>query len=372
MNVKHFLYFIALGLCFISCKPKIDIRAENDYAKAFDLIWQELEKDYVNFDKQAYDWDEIHDIYLQKMNQLTTENASQMYGIFQSLLDTIKDPELWLEYTAPNNLIWNYTYKRPVQHDIDYAFFPIYQQKFNDFECPTKYLDYNGLIITKLIRIHDNDTSWYNFFATLGGAPIQMNTLKNFFEAFANNTIQKTQGVIFDLRENRLIAPDLALELLESLSPVSMECTIETQERSLSKDRTKLKPKHEKEIKGMGICDTIPISIIVNERTTGSANIIAYILSSLPNVSIIGRASTGGGGGWLKKLEIASNINFYYPVSRLSNCTYSSFEEPLQPDTLVEIEWQRSWGSVISKYEEPCVSAAIDKMEQFIHQRAHN
>jgi hypothetical protein len=84
--------FIAVSLCFVffsACEDQLFPDQSNDPTYAFDVFWQETDRNYSFFDHVDLNWDSVYEVYKPRISSNTTE--AELFSIFDQMLTLLQD-----------------------------------------------------------------------------------------------------------------------------------------------------------------------------------------------------------------------------------------------------------------------------------------
>ncbi|MDR0348448.1 MAG: S41 family peptidase [Tannerella sp.] len=295
-----------------------------------DALWKILDENYCFFEYKEVDWDEI---YL-KYERLIKDDMSQ-YELFYLLGDMIKELK--------------------DGHTSLYSFFDIarYRDWYEDYppnfnaEVHNLYLGKNCLIAggLKYCRMSNNQIGYiyYESFTS----PVGEHNLDEVLIYFKD-----CKGLIIDVRENvggsltysdRITSRFLEEKTLTGYiihktgkghndfsQPYPIEITPSNHERWLR-----------------------PVVVLTNRQTYSAANDFASNMKILPNVTLMGD-QTGGGGGLPYNSELPNGWQVRFSASPILNVDKEYTEHGVQPDIKVELK-----ESDIEKRKDTLIEEAI-------------
>jgi len=326
---KLFLYLSAFFF-FYSCDNIIE---ENIPANVFDVFWRTMDENYIFFKEKGVDWDSIYNVYAPKARAI--RNDKELFDVFGSILPLFQDGHLIIENET--NLIFSFSreYRIPISHDVDKLIATGFEIKHSEGtllvlenrEKRTAYFKINSFR-------HDN-------------AP--MNQLKFFLRS-----LDFSNGLIIDLSDN------VGGSLLNVQNFVSAFFTgrkvIHHMQGKTGRGRNDFGDKIPVSIQGKGyVPDNVPVIILTSNATYSAGNVVVYILTDLRNCTVIGRATSGGGGsprtvllpnGWLFTLP---TIKVFSPSGRN---TEFMFEADIHVETEATWEFRDAMHAAVLEYLE--------------------
>ena len=93
ITIRLWALLLIVGLC--ACNPWEQPEEEKDIPLAiFKTFWEQMDKHYTCFEEHPVNWDSIYYTNISQVNEL--QNTEDLVPIFQSILNTLKDPQLWI------------------------------------------------------------------------------------------------------------------------------------------------------------------------------------------------------------------------------------------------------------------------------------
>lgn len=286
---SHILLGIALSLCVTGCVD--DGKQVNDPEGNFESLWHTINDHYCFFEEKGIDWDSVYREYRPLVNQET--NFLELFSICSDMLNELKDGHVNLSST------FNTSYYRKWWSD--------YPQDFRLRTIQENYLKFNYLQTSGISYAMLPDTIGYMYY------PSFSYNIGNLNLDYILALLHKSKGLIIDIRDNG------GGQLTNIKTLVSRLIKNRVSGGTI---RHKTGPGHNDFSDPYEIyydpCDTIrisyldrPIAVLTNRSCYSAANDFVAVMKSLPNVSIIG-SKTGGGGGlpFNSEMPIGWSIRF--------------------------------------------------------------
>lgn len=303
----------AIGLCLSGCDD--DVEFKDDPGGNFEALWSIIDRQYCYFGEKDIDWQGIHDKYRQKISEKT--NSVELFNICSQMLDELKDGHVNL--SAP----FSTSYYR--------AWWSDYPSDFRWRTIQESYLNFNYYQtsgISYSVFVDDNKTAvgymYYPSFSTT----ISEGSLDYIMSAFS-----ECKGLIIDIRDNG----------------GGLLTNIEVLVGRLIKEKTaggwirhKTGPGHDSfsepypiEYKPAGkghiMWNGGPVVLLTNRGCYSAANDFASVMKSLPEVTLIG-AKTGGGGGLPFSSELPNGWGIRFSASPITDVEGFPTEFGIDPD----------------------------------------
>lgn len=270
-----FAILISVAL-FHSCVDEDHI-APQDPIGNFESLWKTIDEHYCYFEEKGIDWDEVYQKYRPLVKDDT--NYIKLYSICAAMLDELKDGHV--------NLVssFNTSYYR--------NWWSEYPQDFRLRTIQENYLDFNYLQTSGISYKMLPDTIGYMYYPSFSC------DIGNLNLDYILAILSQSKGLIIDVRDNG----GGNLTNIKTLVSRLIDHKV-----SGGTIRHKTGPGHKDFSDPFEIfyepCDTSrriayldrPVAVLTNRSCFSAANDFVSVMKSLPNVSIIG-AKTGGGGG---------------------------------------------------------------------------
>lgn len=293
-----FISLLVLAATVFSCVDDNHISL-NDPIANFESLWKTIDEHYCFFEEKGIDWNEVYSKYRPEVKDDT--NFLGLYSICAAMLYELKDGHV--------NLIssFNTSYYRKWWSD--------YPQDFRLRTIQENYLGFNYLQTSGISYKMLPDTIGYMYY------PSFSYDIGNLNLDYILAILYSSKGLIIDIRDNG------GGNLTNIKTLVSRLIDHRVSGGSI---RHKTGPGHKDFSEPYEIfyepCDTNlhiayldrPIAVLTNRSCFSAANDFVSVMKTLPNVSIIG-ARTGGGGG----LPFNSEMPIGWGV-RFSACPMSS------------------------------------------------
>lgn len=326
MNRENFLKFAGMKLSFIPavgialllgtslCGCDDAVEFHNDPLGNFDALWSVIDRQYCYFDEKDLDWNAIREKYRPMIDSEMTQS-----GLFDSLsdmLDELKDGHVNL--TAP----FSTSYYR--------AWWSDYPSDFRWRTIQQDYLDFNYYSVSGIsYAVFATETGrigymYYPSFSTVVGE----GSLDYIMSA-----LQDCNGLIIDIRDNGgglLTNIDVLVgRLIDSeVSGGSIRHKTGPGHDDFSDPYPiSYKPADKERVKWNGA----PVVLLTNRGCYSAANDFAAVMKSLPNVTLIG-ARTGGGGGLPFSSELPNGWGIRFSASPITDTEGNPTEFGIDPD----------------------------------------
>lgn len=304
---------ILLLLVLSSCeKLLIAPDPDNNPIENFDLLWHSVNEKYSYFELKNVDWDAIRNIYRPQVRMDMSEK--ELFELLGDMLFELQDGHV--------NLTSDFDRSRNWEWHLDY---PI---NFNPNIIERRYLgrDYQiaGPFQTKVFEERIGYIRYASFMEIFGDA--QLDALLKRYEHL--------DGLIIDIRSNSggfgFLADLLASRFTTEKTLVGYNIYKEGPGRN---DFSRPMPHF---IEPAGNTFTKPVIILTNRRVYSSGNIFVSYMTHLPNVTIVGD-QTGGGGGTPYSSELLNGWRYRFSATQRLNANMEHIENGVPPHIKVDM-----------------------------------
>jgi hypothetical protein len=310
---KQILLYCLLGLLASSCqKILLPKEVENSPQQNFDLFWETLHHKYSYFELKKVDWQIVYDT-------LSPKVSDQMSS--EELFDLMADA-LFLLRDGHTNLISGFDIGRNWNWYLDYP---------ANFEWNTVERNYLGKDHKRTGPFYHQriDSVGYVYYESFGSA-FSEGQLDLVLDRYQND-----KGLILDLRNNGGGSLNLAFLLASKLN------------------RSESIAYYERAKQGPGASDfsswvplafpqssyqyTKPVVVLLNRACYSATNSFAAMVRSLPNVTLMGD-TTGGGGGLPVYSELPNGWTFRFSATQSQSREGLDLESGIGPDIHLNLD----------------------------------
>jgi len=334
---KIFLYLSVL-LFLYSCDNIIE---KNTFVNVFEVFWRTMDENYPFFEKKGVDWDSIYDIYSQKARM--ARDDIDIFHIFYNILPLFQDGHLWvlcdsgIQIRSIPSCILSGLRK---DNSVDMLL-------ANGFEI--KHSEEQILLLqNREKRIAYFKLNTFDYRRNNMSVLQPENLLKN---------LDFSNGLIIDLSDNGGGLRSHSNNFVSAF--FTDRKVIRYIQEKTGRGRNDFGEKTPIVMQGKGYVPyNIPVVILTSNNTYSAANNTVYMLTDLRNCTVIGRATSGGGGaqgttvlpnGWL----------FGFPVDKNFSPSGRTMEFPFEPDIYVEVEDER-------EFRDTMLLAALEYLENLL------
>ena len=310
------LILLSLLLLFITGCERLFIEPDpaNNPVENFDLLWKTVDEKYAFFEYKNVDWDEVYDRY----RPLVQEGISQeaLFEVMGDMLGELRDGHVSLVSDFDVALYRDFYFDFPAN--------------YNETIIERNYLGQDARIVlpfaTKVIR----EVGYIRYSSFL--APIDGNRLDQLIDDY-----RSLNGVIIDIRDNGggilAQADTLASRLAQRNDDDEPTVGYVRYKDSPSRDDfTRTFPIKLSEHRSFDK----PVIVLTNREVYSAANSFASYMNTLPNVTLVGDV-TGGGGGAPYSGELLNGWQFRFSATQMMDLDRVPIENGIEPDIKVDI-----------------------------------
>ena len=294
LNTKYIVLLISL--ITLSCE---DVFFDNDPVNSsvnnFEILWNRMDERYSFFEYKGVDWDSIYTIYRPQVNdQMSPE---ELFDVMEKMLNTLRDGHVNL------------------RTDFDISYYNYHDDAPRNF----RFQDVENNYLKESLRV--TGFTWNGIIDSVGyihyrsfQRPIEEEELD-----FVVKRFKGLKGLIIDIRDNEGGDPAYGFRLA----------------RRIAKERTYIYSTKYKNGPGrddftspsdafLDINDKIkfdlPVVLLTNRVTYSAGNFFTALMMALPDVTVVGDTTGGGGGvplGW--ELPNGWHFNFSNSITYMPN-----------------------------------------------------
>ena len=311
--MKKFILIIIGSLFLFSCeKVLLEKDPANDPVTNFELLWETVDQKYAYFNLKDIDWDSVYTANRPKVHD--GMSTYELYKVLSDMLYILRDGHV--------NLITPFDFTR------NWTWYLNSPQNFNYSVIERNYLGNNYLITGPLINTVI-DSVGYIYYGSFSSG-VSSSQIK-----FVLNNFKGLKGVIFDVRDNGggntmnadILASHFAKEKV--LTHYEMFKT-----GPGHNDFSEPIPQYLEPVEDFTFDK--PVVVLTNRSSYSATNDFVNKMSVLPNVTIIGD-STGGGGGYPYYAELPNGWRYRFSSTRTLNADKEHIENGITPDIKVDI-----------------------------------
>ena len=307
-NMKY-LYALFIGFVLFSCSP---IEPEQDL---FEYFWKTMDKNYVYFDEKGVNWDSVHSVYYPRTRNLTEK---ELVPVFQEIINLFKDNHLWIE--TKDTAIYYPLQIATVVDSLAYGGFP-----YEYYSQPT-HIDGDNESYIVIYQLNNNIV--YVIVLSFSNMEFDYRKFNSLMQQFSYS-----KGIILDLRANDGGSGSEMTDLAACFFVGNR--TIYYSKAKIGAGHNDFSDPTPITATGFGyISDKIPVVVLCGSTTYSAGNFFVGIMKYLPNITVIGTKTGGGGSGrWVKIMP--NGWKLYYPATPSYDIKMNSLEPGVEPDITI-------------------------------------
>ncbi|MCR5050340.1 MAG: S41 family peptidase [Paludibacteraceae bacterium] len=313
----HILFIaLPLSLCMlISCRPKDAVAYSMDPVTNVEALWQIIDTKYCYVENKGVCWDAIHDEYIARASRMAGDDPVALFDLCAGMLDSLHDGHvnLYSSFDISVNRAWYDTFPT----NFDARLQAIYMQ---DYRIA------GGLYYSLL----DNGHIGYIYYSSFTNS-FSAENINWIFRAF-----EDCRGLIIDVRNNgggdltnayRLSSPFFTDNQVigywcHKVGPGHNDFS---EPEPLMSDASMVRNKWHK-----------PVVVLCNRHTYSAANMFVNIMRYVPQATVMG-GITGGGGGMPLSYELPCGWMVRFSSVRMTDRDRNDIEEGIMPDVPVTL-----------------------------------
>ncbi|MGJ3235826.1 S41 family peptidase [Marivirga sp.] len=333
MKQNFFLILMTIMLGFSSCERlfiKEDPEPEN--AAIFDHLWQTVDEKYSFFTDKNIDWDSARDVFRPKA--LNARNSIELFNVLADMLFILEDGHVNISAGIDVSRNWDWFLEYPTNFNFDVI--------ERNYLVPSEDYQISGPIHNTII-----DSVGYMYYESFSDNVstslmdyIVLKFLINEREgSFQINSLDgPVAGLIIDIRNNGGGSISNAFTIANRFANDRIKVAEWFYKNgSGHEDFTQAE---EKFLEFDGDEDykfNKPIVVLMNRSSYSSANFFASMMSFLPNVTLMGD-QTGGGGGLPINNELPNGWRYRFSSTRTIDANGNNIEFGVQPDIAISLD----------------------------------
>ena len=312
---KKLIPFLLLSSLFLACERAfIESDPADNPVENFNLLWTTVDEKYAFFDYKNIDWDEVYQRYRPLVNNSMSEE--DLFWVMNDMLYELRDGHV--------NLISDFDVARNWDWYLDYP------ANFNETILERNYLGKDHRIVIPFrTKVIDN-VGYIRYGSFL--SPIDGERLDRLVDEYRD-----LNGIIIDIRDNTGGALAYVDTLATRLAQRNGEAEVTVgyvryKDGPSHNDFTRTFPVKLSEHRSFNK----PVVVLTNRQVFSAANAFAAYMASLPNVTLVGDV-TGGGGGAPYSGELMNGWQFNFSANQLMDLDQEQIENGVAPDIKVDI-----------------------------------
>jgi Peptidase family S41/Tricorn protease C1 domain len=285
---------------------------ENTPTNCFDLTWKTVDENYSYFDYKGINWNTIRDKYKPKVDDNISQDS--LFTVLSSMLNELRDGHVNLATATDRSRNWSWKDDYPDNFNVNFVYKTYFKKDFK----------MTGALPNQIL----NDSIGYVRYSSFGNS-VGDGDLDYLMERFKN-----TRGIILDVRDNgggsmatvfKLMARFVEKKILVGYSY--------TKESKAHNGFSKPIPFYATPAKKRTPY-TKPVVILINRGCFSATTHFAAFMSILPNVTLVGDR-TGGGGGIPISADLPNGWQYRFSATYQTTVDGFNFEHGFPPDVEV-------------------------------------
>ncbi len=316
ITLRKFFFTVAalifLMITIPSCEKALQLKSLSKTPDAvFDDLWQALDQNYALFSVKGIDWDSVY--AANKLNFDGSLNSSQLFTALIKPLEVLKDGHVTL--ISPDNI---YTYE---------SFRTAYLGNFNLNNVKKNHLKNSYEEVGPVIYKVDGDIG-YLYYASFE-QDISDAKMENVFAA-----LSATKGLIIDVRNNSGGKSSNVERLFRRF--INTKKLVRYELKKKGPGHNNFYDKEPVYLSPVGNFYNKPMVLLTNRSCFSACNDFAMYMSYLPNVTIVGD-QTGGGGSIPANYLLANGWKLQYSSTVTLSPDNLPVENGIPPDVVEQI-----------------------------------
>lgn len=313
--MKKIFKLILLSAVLGSCqKGLIEKDPENNPVNNFDYLWNQLKQKYALFEFKNVNWDEVYERYRPRVHNEMSDY--RLFSVMDSMLFELRDGHTNLTSPWNRSRNWEWYLNSPPNFNYD-----VIERNY----LGNKYWIIGPLSITVIDSI--GYLYYGSFSSRVSDAQMQ----------YALNGFGKVKGIIIDVRHNTGGSTENIDVIASRFTDNKVHtCSWIYKTGPGPNDFSAPEKKYIEPAKA-GKRFTGPVVVLTNRKCYSATNDFVLTMKALPNVTIIGD-TTGGGGGLPFNGELPNGWQFRFSSSQTLAPDGFNVESGIAPDIRVDIK----------------------------------
>lgn len=311
--MKRLLYFIVPLLIFTACRSRSEIEYSSDPVYTIDILGKIIDERYCFVEEKGVNWDAIRRLYMAKASTLKNNDPIALFDLCASMLDSLKDGHvnIYTPFDISRSSAWYDSY--PVN---------LYPEQQN-------------------LYLKDYRLAGGLRYCTVDGGAIGYVYCPSFSNSISPNNIywiitafQNCQGLIVDVRHNG--GGDLSNAYMLASAFTREDLHVGYWVHKTGTGHYDYSRPEKLIVKGSD-CPSKwlrKVVVLCDRNTYSAANFFVSCMSIMPQVTVIGGIS-GGGGGMPMSYELPTGWTIRFSSVKMFDIYNRSIEDGIRPDEIV-------------------------------------
>lgn len=303
MKSKYFLLII-IAISFTACEKAFISAPTNAPKIVFDALWKHIDENYIYFEVKNVDWTAIYDQYEPQIQDNMTDEA--LYTVCLNMLNELRDGHNKLESQTTERGA-DYKAGYDILFDLETVRSTYLKNDFSE----TGFYTY-GMLDNNIAYIHYADFE-------------RVRNISTAMEFVAN---QNPVGLILDLRSNGGGKAQDAEDIVSYF--INEPTIIGYMQQKIGKAQQAISEPLSITAEPTNFYFDKPVKLLINRSSFSATSYLAAMLKDLPNVTLVGQI-TGGGGGGNATFQLPNDWVVSVSVSKYVDINFQEIEEGVEP-----------------------------------------
>lgn len=333
MKLRPLAILALIFLGFSSCERlviKEDPEPEN--AEIFDHLWETVDQKYSFFTDKNIDWDSARNAF--RPQAIAARNSVELFNVLADMLFILEDGHVNISAGIDLSRNWDWYLNYPSNFNFDLI--------ERNYLVPSEDYEISGPLHNTII-----DSVGYMYYESfsknVSTSLMDYLVLKFLIEerdgSYQINSLDgPVAGLIIDIRNNGGGSISNAFTIANRFADEKMKVAEWFYKTGPNHDD--FSQAEEKFLEFEGDEEnkfTKPIVVLINRSSYSSSNFFASMMSFLPNVTLIGD-QTGGGGGLPINNELPNGWRYRFSSTKTLDANGYNIEFGVKPDIMVELD----------------------------------
>jgi len=323
---KHYILLLTVILLSACERAFIKENPEPNNAEVFDHLWETVDQKYSFFEDKDIDWERARDMY--RGDAVRARNSIELFNALADLLFVLEDGHVNLSAGIDLSRNWDWYLDYPPNFNWDII--------ERNYLLPSEDYQISGPLHNTII-----DSVGYIYYESFG-SQVSTSLLDYLILKFEEEQLTSLEGpvagLIIDIRNNGGGSISNAFTIANRFA---------VDKKKVADWFYKAGPAHddfteaeEKFIEFEGDEEykfNKPIVVLTNRSSYSSANFFASMMSFIPNVTLIGD-QTGGGGGLPINNELPNGWRVRFSSTRTLDARGNNIEFGVAPDVKIDLD----------------------------------
>lgn len=312
--MKGLYLLLAVCLCFSSCKKVFfDEEPGTSNEEVFEQVWSYTNEKYSFFDFKRIDWDSVKTVYAARVDNSISEDS--LFTVLSDMLYTLRDGHVNLVSSFDISRNWNWFLDYPSNYNenlLERHYFKGEQQFMGPF------------------TVFDFEDVGYLHYASFS-SKVTEGRMQQVLSKFKDH-----KGLIIDVRDNGGGAISNVFNIANHFVSSPTIVAYERIKNGPGKNEfTELVEMELDPIEDATVYNK-PVVILTNRKCYSATNMFRTMMGALPNVTVIGD-KTGGGGGVPTYTQLSNGWTLRVSSTQMYTVNGDNNEDGLFPDRRVDM-----------------------------------